>query len=79
MDTARARRVCDRHRGVGADGVVISIPVGVVEDGRDDIWVSGPRDGQKIIVQGQDFVKEGQKVEPVDAAAPPAAPQISRS
>jgi multidrug efflux system membrane fusion protein len=66
-------------RAVGADGVVISIPVGVVEDGRDDIWVSGPKDGQKIIVQGQDFVKEGQKVEPVDAAAPPAAPQISRS
>jgi diaminopimelate epimerase len=26
MDPARARRVCDRHRGVGADGVVTILP-----------------------------------------------------
>ena len=26
MDAARARRVCDRHRGVGADGVVTILP-----------------------------------------------------
>jgi len=66
-------------RAVGTDGLVISVPVEVVEDGHDDIWVSGPKDGQKIIVQGQDFVKDGQKVEPVDAAASAAAPLISSS
>ncbi len=26
MDAARARRICDRHRGVGADGVVTVLP-----------------------------------------------------
>jgi len=26
MDAARARRICDRHRGVGADGVVTILP-----------------------------------------------------
>lgn len=26
MDPARARRVCDRHRGIGADGVVTILP-----------------------------------------------------
>ena len=66
-------------RGVGADGLVTSVPVGVVEDGRDEIWVSGPKDGEKIIVQGQDFVKDGQKVQPVDAANAPSAPLISSS
>lgn len=66
-------------RAVGADGMVVSVPVEIVEDGRDDIWVSGPKDGQKIIVQGQDFVKEGQKVEPVEAAASPSAALISSS
>src|SRR5512138_1023947 len=26
MDAARARRLCDRHRGLGADGVVTILP-----------------------------------------------------
>jgi multidrug efflux system membrane fusion protein len=60
-------------RTVGADGVVASVPVGIVEDGHDEIWVSGPKDSVKVIVQGQDFVKDGQKVEPIDAASAPAA------
>ena len=32
------------------------------------MWVAGVADGARVIVQGQDFVREGQKVEPVDAA-----------
>ena len=47
------------------------VPVAIVEDARDEVWVSGPKDGAKIIVQGQDFVKDGQKVETVDAADAP--------
>jgi membrane fusion protein, multidrug efflux system len=66
-------------RVVGSDGVVASVPVGIVEDARDEIWVSGPKDNVKVIVQGQDFVKDGQKVEPVDAANAPAAALISSS
>ncbi len=60
-------------RTVGADGVVASVPVTIVEDARDDLWLSGPKDGADVIVRGQDFVKDGQKVEPVDVTnAPPA-------
>jgi hypothetical protein len=31
------------------------------------MWVSGIADGTRVIVQGQDFVREGQKVEAVEA------------
>ena len=60
-------------RTVGADGVVASVPITIVEDARDDLWLSGPTDGTDVIVRGQDFVKDGQKVAPVDVTnAPPA-------
>ena len=32
------------------------------------MWVGGVPDGARVIVQGQDFVREGQKVEAVAAA-----------
>lgn len=64
---------------VGADGVVATVPVAIVEDAPREIWVAGPDDGARIVVQGQDFVKDGQKVEavPVEGGAAPAL--ISRS
>ncbi len=31
------------------------------------MWVSGIADGTRVIVQGQDFVREGQKVDAVPA------------
>jgi multidrug efflux system membrane fusion protein len=37
------------------------------------MWVSGVPDGARVIVQGQDFVREGQRVKPVAAAAEIAA------
>jgi membrane fusion protein, multidrug efflux system len=66
-------------RVVGDDGIVSSVPVGVVEDAREEIWISGPKDGAKIIVQGQDFVKDGQKVGTVDAEGAPAPTVTSQS
>jgi multidrug efflux system membrane fusion protein len=57
-------------RTVGKGGVVASRPVRIVEDGTDVIWLAGPETGDRIIVQGQDFVKDGQAVEAVDAGAP---------
>ena len=36
------------------------------------MWVGGLADGARLIVQGQDFVREGQKVEAV-ATAPQTA------
>jgi multidrug efflux system membrane fusion protein len=55
-------------RTVGDDGTVAFSRVTVVEDEQGYMWVAGVRDGTRVIVQGQDFVREGQTVEPVPAA-----------
>lgn len=52
-------------RVVDQDNKVAFVPVGLVEDQTDYLFVSGIQSGAQIIVQGQDFVKEGQVVEPV--------------
>jgi multidrug efflux system membrane fusion protein len=56
-------------RTVDAEGIVASVPVTIVEDTRDVLWVSGPAPGTRIIVQGQDFVKDGHHVEAVEVPA----------
>ena len=56
-------------RVVGEGNKVAFIPVGLVEDQSEYLYVSGLQDGQKIIVQGQDFVKEGETVDAVEAKA----------
>ena len=58
---------------VAADGAVRSAVVAIIEDAQDELWVTGPRDGVKVIVQGQDFVTDGQRVEPVDIGGPAEA------
>lgn len=55
-------------RTVGRDGAVAFVPVDIVEDGRAELYVAGIANGARVIVQGQDFVKEGQIVEAVPAA-----------
>jgi multidrug efflux system membrane fusion protein len=55
-------------RLVKQDAVVAFVPVGLVEDGTETLWVSGIEPGSRLIVQGQDFVREGVKVEAVPAA-----------
>jgi membrane fusion protein, multidrug efflux system len=52
-------------RAVGADDTVRFIPVSVAEDEQTYMWLTGIPDGSRVIVQGQDFVREGQKVDPV--------------
>jgi membrane fusion protein, multidrug efflux system len=54
-------------RTVDADGMVGFVPISVVEDEQGFMWVGGIADGSRVIVQGQDFVREGQKVEAVAA------------
>lgn len=49
-------------RVVGDDNKVAFVPVRIVEDGQDTMWVSGLADGARVIVRGQDFVHEGQLV-----------------
>ena len=54
-------------RSVDDDGIVGFVPVSVVEDQQTVMWVAGIADRTRVIVQGQDFVREGQKVEAVPA------------
>ena len=54
-------------RVVGEGGKVAFVPVAVVEDALDQLWLGGVADGARVIVQGQDFVKEGEVVDTVPA------------
>lgn len=54
-------------RTVDAAGKVAFMPVSVVEDSQAELWVAGLAGDLRVIVQGQDFVKEGQLVETVPA------------
>jgi membrane fusion protein, multidrug efflux system len=54
-------------RVVGEGNKVAFVPVTVVEDALEQLWLAGVADGAKVIVQGQDFVKEGEIVEAVAA------------
>lgn len=56
-------------RTVADDGVVGFAPVRIVEDGLERVWVTGLPAIARIIVQGQDFVSEGQAVEAVTAVS----------
>jgi membrane fusion protein, multidrug efflux system len=55
-------------RTVDGSGTVGFLPVNVIEDEQTAMWVGGIPDGGRVIVQGQDFVREGQHVEAVPAA-----------
>lgn len=59
-------------RTVAQDGQVAFVPVSVVEDEQTFMWVSGIADGARVIVEGQDFVREGQHVQAVAATGGPA-------
>ncbi len=52
-------------RVVDAADAVKFVPVTLVEDRRSAMWVSGVDNGARVIVRGQDFVREGQRVAPV--------------
>jgi multidrug efflux system membrane fusion protein len=54
-------------RSVGANGRVGFLPVNVVEDQQSQMWVAGIPDRARVIVRGQDFVRDGQVVEAIEA------------
>ena len=56
-------------RAVNEGGQVAFIPVSVIEDDHTSMWVEGIPDGTRVIIQGQDFVREGQRVDAVMAPA----------
>jgi multidrug efflux system membrane fusion protein len=52
-------------RTVSGDSKVKFEKVTITEDLQQTMWVQGLKDGARVIVQGQDFVREGQLVEAV--------------
>jgi len=50
-------------RAVDANDTVEFVPIGVIEDEQSFMWVTGLPDRSRVIVQGQDFVREGQTVD----------------
>jgi membrane fusion protein, multidrug efflux system len=52
-------------RTVGDDSIVGFVPIKVAEDEQTFMWLTGIPDGTRVIVQGQDFVREGQRVDAV--------------
>jgi multidrug efflux system membrane fusion protein len=54
-------------RAVTAENKVVFIPVELVSDEQQSMWVKGIPNGARVIVQGQDFVREDQVVEAVIA------------
>ena len=55
-------------RSVSEGGIVGFLPVSVLEDEQSLMWVGGIAQGTRVIVRGQDFVREGQQVEAVEAS-----------
>ncbi|MEJ0012303.1 MAG: efflux RND transporter periplasmic adaptor subunit [Bauldia sp.] len=56
-------------RIAGDDNKAMFKPIEVVEDGRDNVWVTGLASESRVIVVGQDFVKDGDTIEAVAASA----------
>ena len=56
-------------RVVAAQDKVAFVPVHIVEDLQDTMWVSGVTDETRVIVRGQDFVRDGQVVAAVESGA----------
>jgi multidrug efflux system membrane fusion protein len=54
-------------RAVDRQDLVAFVPVKPFEDEQSSMWVSGIADGTRVIVQGQDFVREGEHVQVVPA------------
>jgi multidrug efflux system membrane fusion protein len=54
-------------RAVNAENKVVFIPIEIVDDEHQTMWVKGVADGTRVIVQGQDFVRENQIVDAVTA------------
>ncbi|MFT0891583.1 efflux RND transporter periplasmic adaptor subunit [Pseudochelatococcus sp. G4_1912] len=66
-------------RTVDDAGTVGFASVKLAEDGLERVWVTGLPGAAQVIVQGQDFVAEGQKVQAVAAVSSAKARQVAPS
>jgi membrane fusion protein, multidrug efflux system len=60
-------------RVVDSESKAQFVPVSIVDDGVDSVWVTGISGPTRVIVVGQDFVKDGDQVEAVMLADRPDA------
>ena len=60
---------------VDQSNVVRFAPIAIVREDRDGVWLAGLPSEVRLIVVGQDFVKEGQMVAPVETGPLPADSQ----
>lgn len=65
-------------RIVDEQTIVRFVPVGLIDDEESTIYVSGLKPGMRVIVRGQDFIREGQKVEAVRENAEAAKPEAPK-
>lgn len=56
-------------RTVTGEDIVKFVPVAVLEDAKDGVWVSGLPETVTLITTGQDYVVNGQKVDPVSRSS----------
>ena len=54
-------------RVVNDNAVVEFIPIKILEDTQDGIWVKGIKNSSNLIVRGQGYVENGQQVNPIPA------------
>lgn len=62
-------------RTVDEAGMVNFVPVALVDDEDQFLWVSGLSDGARMIVRGQDFIREGQRVDAFTSETAAAEPR----
>lgn len=66
-------------RTVDGDSIVRFLPVKLLDDAERNVWVGGLPERIRIIVVGQDYVTDGQKVDPVLEEALTAAARSGQS
>ena len=55
-------------RVVNDDDIVEFIPIKILEDTQDGIWITGIKNSSNLIVRGQGYVENGQKVNPIPSS-----------
>ncbi len=55
---------------VDLDGIVHFVPAAIIADSQDGVWLAGLPDTVGVITVGQEFVRDGDKVDPVIEAGP---------
>jgi multidrug efflux system membrane fusion protein len=78
VSVPRSALIFDDEGGLGirvvdAESRAQFLPVAIVDDGLDSVWVTGVSGPTRVIVVGQDFVRDGDQVEAVLVADAPGA------